>query len=257
MAHRRRGVGIARAGAAIIKPKADELKASDLASAIETIKKLEERLADFAKTHKYDIQNDPEFRAKFLGMCVPLGVDPLSTSKSFWGAMLGLGEFYYELSVKVAEVCIASRSRNGGIIRVSEVNNILMQRGTKFQFADSCVKRAYHEDDIVKSVKKLSQLGSGFHTITVGQVVLIVSVPEELDDDHMQVMNLAEDDRYCPYGEVTISAISRALQWNEERSNRALELLLGKGMIWLDMNRGEKRYWFPSLWKQGARNIIK
>jgi ESCRT-II complex subunit VPS22 len=50
-------------------------------------------------------------------MCVPLGVDPLSTSKSFWGALLGLGEFYYELSVKVAEVCIASRSRNGGIIR--------------------------------------------------------------------------------------------------------------------------------------------
>ena len=100
-----------------IKPKADELKASDLASAIETIKKLEEKLADFAKTHKSAIEHDPEFRAKFLEMCVPLGVDPLSTSKSFWGAMLGLGEFYYELSVKVAEVCIASRSRNGGIIR--------------------------------------------------------------------------------------------------------------------------------------------
>lgn len=100
-----------------IKPKADELKASDLASAIETIKKLEEKLTDFAKTHKYAIQHDPEFRAKFLEMCVPLGVDPLSTSKSFWGAMLGLGEFYNELSVKVAEVCIASRSRNGGIIR--------------------------------------------------------------------------------------------------------------------------------------------
>jgi ESCRT-II complex subunit VPS22 len=100
-----------------IKPKADELKASDLASAIETIKKLEEKLADFAKTHKSAIQHDPEFRAKFLEMCVPLGVDPLSTSKSFWGAMLGLGEFYCELSVKVAEVCIASRSRNGGIIR--------------------------------------------------------------------------------------------------------------------------------------------
>ncbi len=111
-----------------IKPKADELKASDLASAIETIKKLEEKLAVFAKTHKYDIQNDPEFRAKFLEMCVPLGVDPLSTSKSFWGAMLGLGEFYYELSVKVAEVCIASRSRNGGIIRYEHLLYSMKQR---------------------------------------------------------------------------------------------------------------------------------
>lgn len=125
------------------------------------------------------------------------------------------------------------------------MKNILMQRGTKFQFADSYVKRAYNEDDIIKSVKKLSKLGSGFRTITVGKAILIVSVPEELDDDHMQVMNLAEDDRYCPYGEVTITAISRALQWDEERSNRAVELLLGKGMIWLDVNRGEKKYCFP------------
>ena len=45
------------------------------------------------------------------------GVDPLSAEKGFWGSMLGIGEFYYELSVKVAEVCLASRSRNGGIIR--------------------------------------------------------------------------------------------------------------------------------------------
>ncbi len=102
-----------------IKPTAEALKASDLASAIETVKNLEAKLAEFATTHKYAIQHDPEFRAKFLDMCVPLGVDPLSTSKSsFWGSMLGeLGEFYSELSVKVAEVCIASRSRNGGIIR--------------------------------------------------------------------------------------------------------------------------------------------
>ena len=128
---------------------------------------------------------------------------------------------------------------------VSEVKDILMQRGTKFQFGDSNVKRAYNEDDIIKSVKKLSKLGSGFRTITVGHVVLIVSVPEELDDDHMQVMNLAEDDRYGQYREVTIDAISRSLRWDEERSRRALDLLLGKGMIWLDVYRGERRYWFP------------
>jgi ESCRT-II complex subunit VPS22 len=49
------------------------------------------------------------------------GVDPLSSEKGFWGSMLGMGEFYHELSVKVAEVCIASRSRNGGIIRLEFV----------------------------------------------------------------------------------------------------------------------------------------
>ena len=83
--------------------------------------------------------------------------------------MLGIGEFYVELSVKVAEVCLASRSRNGGIIRVSEVKEILERRGTKFQFANSTSKCIYMEEDIITSIKKLSKLGSGFRTVNVGR----------------------------------------------------------------------------------------
>ena len=221
---------------------------------METVEKLEITLGEFAKTHKHSIQHDPEFRARFLEMCAPLGVDPLSAEKGFWGSMLGIGEFYYELSVKVAEVCLASRSRNGGIIKVSEVKDILTQRGTRFQFANSKNKSSYSEEDIITSVKKLSKLGSGFRTIKVGRVVMIVSVPEELDDDHMQVMNLAEDSsRGSLYGVVTVDDMTRELGWDKDRSNRALELLLGKGMVWLDIHRDQKRYWFPSLWrKQGS-----
>lgn len=102
-------------------------------------------------------------------------------------------EFYVELSVKVAEVCLASRSRNGGIIRVSEVKEILERRGTKFQFANSTSKSIYTEEDIITSIKKLSKLGSRFRTVNVGRVIMIVSVPEELDADHMQVLNYAEE----------------------------------------------------------------
>lgn len=163
--------------------KAEELKATSLASAMETVEKLEIKLGEFAKTHKHAIQHDPAFRAKFLDMCAPLGVDPLSAEKGFWGSMLGIGEFYYELSVKVAEVCLASRSRNGGIIKVSEVKDILLQRGTRFQFADSKNKSSYSEEDIIISVKKLSKLGSGFRTVKVGREIMIVSIPQELDDE--------------------------------------------------------------------------
>ena len=53
----------------------------------ETIKKLEEKLAAFAKKHKKEIQEDPAFRKKFLEMCAPLGVDPLSSQKGFWDAL--------------------------------------------------------------------------------------------------------------------------------------------------------------------------
>ena len=129
--------------------------------------------------------------------------------------------------------------------RVSEVKDVLTQRGTRFKFADSKNKSSYSEEDIITSVKKLSTLGSGFRTIKVGRIMLIVSVPEELDDDHMRVMNLAENDEYGPYGMVTTEDMSRALGWDDERSNRALELLLGKGMVWLDVHGRQKKYWFP------------
>ncbi|KAL7505979.1 hypothetical protein ACHAXN_003343 [Cyclotella atomus] len=212
---------------------------------METVEKLEIKLADFAKKHKHDIQHDPAFRSKFLECCAPLGVDPLSSEKGFWGSMLGMGEFYHELSVKVAEVCIASRSRNGGIIRVSEVKDILTTRGTKFKFADSKDKTSYSEEDIITAVKKLGKLGSGFRTIKVGKSQMIVSVPEELDDDHMQVMNTAEDNSLGEYGMVTVTLLRDTLEWDEERAKRALDLLLGKGMAWIDEHDGVKSYWFP------------
>ena len=82
---------------------------------------------------------------------------------------------------------------------------------------------------------------------------MIVSVPEELDDDHMQVMTLAEDDSHGRrYGVVTVPDLTHALGWDQDRSKRALDLLLGKGMIWLDVDKGIKSYWFPSLWERGA-----
>jgi len=178
-------------------------------------------------------------------------VDPLSAEKGFWGNILGIGEFYYELSVKVAEVCIASRSRNGGIIRVSEVKDILTSRGTKFKFAHSKSKIiSYSEEDIITSVKKLAKLGSGFRTVEIGRSVMIVSVPDELDNDHMQVMNIAEDDRFGPYGMVSVEHLRNALNWDEDRAKRALDLLLGKCMAWVDDFKGVKTYWFPSLWKR-------
>lgn len=85
--------------------KADEMKAISLQSALDTVESLEIKLTDFAKKHQNEIQNDPVFRQRFLQMCAPLGVDPLQASKkSFWGQLLGMGDFYHELAVKVAEV---------------------------------------------------------------------------------------------------------------------------------------------------------
>lgn len=197
-------------------------------------------------------------------MCAPLGVDPLSSTKGLFTGLLGIGQFYYELSVKVAEVCISTRSRNGGIISVEEVRQILKNRGTRFNFSKQQNRNKQQEnktefncseDDIITAVKKLSKLGSGFRTEEVGKSVIIISVPIELNKDHMEVMQIAshsDDVTYSSqFGSVTIKDVITLKKWDKPRASRAMKLLLEEGMAWIDRNKfGEEVYWFPSLWKE-------
>ena len=197
-------------------------------------------MTEFAKKHRQEIQQDPAFRYQFLQMCAPLGVDPLSTEQSFWGKLLGMGDFYYELAVKVAEVCLASRSRNGGIISLQEVKEILGARQTKFSLAGQKTK-SYSKQDIQTAISKLSTLGGGFRILQVGTSTMIVSVPTELDQDHMAVMTLAQEG----VGGVSLEQVQEATGWNEERAQRAVDLLLTQGMAWVDEYKGQSLYWFP------------
>jgi len=68
-------------------------------------------LESFALKHKKEINSNPVFRNQFLKMCKEIGVDPLScnllihyallANKGFWVDVLGVGDFYYELAVRV------------------------------------------------------------------------------------------------------------------------------------------------------------
>ncbi|KAL3928443.1 MAG: hypothetical protein SGBAC_012651 [Bacillariaceae sp.] len=209
MSHRRRGVGVGRSGAAGKKQfakKADEIKATSLQSALDTMEKLRVKLKDFAKHHQAEIQDDPAFRQQFL---VP---------------------------VKIAEICFATRSKNGGIIAVSEIQEILSRNK----------KKQVHKGDIPIAVNKLKSLGGGFRIIEIGKTSMIVSVPTELDSDHVQVFSLAESGEGC----ITTDDISTQLGWNHNRAERVMKLLLSEGMAWEDKYHGVSFYWFPSVWKE-------
>lgn len=66
-------------------------------------------------------------------MCNAIGVDPLISSNtkkggqggtgSFWSQMLGgsVNDFYFELAVRVVEVCRETRAENGGMMAVDEI----------------------------------------------------------------------------------------------------------------------------------------
>lgn len=71
-------------------------------------------------------------------MCSAIGVDPLASSSgagskdgggSFWAQLLGgsVNDFYFDLAVKVVEVCGATREENGGLIGVKELKDRIMR----------------------------------------------------------------------------------------------------------------------------------
>ena len=259
--------------------KADEMKAISLQSALDTVELLEVKLSDFAKKHQSEIQNDPVFRERyvvrdpftssntamnstliplmyflyhllfysFLQMCGPLGVDPLASKKSFWGQLLGMGDFYHELAVKVAEVCLAAKARNGGIMSLTEVQTLLAKRKTKLGMAKSSSTQVVSKSDLQVAISKLSQLGGGFRTVQVGKSIMVISVPTELDKDHMQIMTAAS--AFAETG-LTVDNVMHTTYWSRERTQRALDLLLQQGMAWLDTHKGEDMYWFPSIWQE-------
>ena len=88
-------------------------------------KMFKERLEHFAKNHREEISRDPHFRRQFQEMCAAIGVDPLASSRGFWAETLGVGDFYYELAVRVVEYCMANRTKLGGLIQLSVIARYL------------------------------------------------------------------------------------------------------------------------------------
>ncbi|KAJ3044485.1 ESCRT-II subunit protein snf8 [Rhizophlyctis rosea] len=192
-------------------------------------------LEDFARKYRKDIKRDPEFRKHFQRMCSNIGVDPLASNKGFWSELLGVGDFYYELGVQIAEICMATRERNGGLIELSELKRHLERmRGRNAQ--------QISEDDILRSIKNLRPLGNGFDIVTIGDRKLIQSVPRELNRDFSAVLDLAHH-----VGFVRISDLTSKLGWDVERASHTLDNLLKDGICWIDAQAPEPEYWVSSF----------
>ncbi|NWZ39637.1 SNF8 protein, partial [Brachypodius atriceps] len=159
--------------------------------------------------------------------------------KGFWAELLGVGDFYYELGVQIIEVCLALRHRNGGLIRLQELQ-LQVQKG-RGKFAQDV-----SQDDLLRAIKKLKVLGNGFGIIPVGGTFLVQSVPAELSMDHTVVLQLAEKK-----GFVTVSEIQASLKWETERAKQVLDHLLREGLAWLDAQApAEPQFWLPALFSE-------
>nr|DAD45585.1 TPA_asm: hypothetical protein HUJ06_003815 [Nelumbo nucifera] len=106
------------------------------------------QLEEFARKHKNDIRKNPAFRSQFHEMCAKVGVDPLASNKGFWAELLGIGDFYYELGVQIVDICLETRSENGGLINLQELCSRLRQRR-------KAARESVSEDDCLRAINKL------------------------------------------------------------------------------------------------------
>ena len=184
-------------------------------------------------------------------MCSAIGVDPLAGSNvkgkaggrsgakgSWWTQMLGgdVNDFYFELAVRVVELCRATRGENGGLIGLGECRESVARGkgiGGGMNISD---------DDILRAVKSLGPLGSGFSVVSVGSKQMIRSIPKELNTDQSTVLEAIQ-----VLGYVTSSMLEDNLKWEQARADTALADLLADSLVWVDAQASEKEYWSPTF----------
>ncbi|KAJ9664936.1 ESCRT II complex subunit Dot2 [Coniosporium apollinis] len=230
-------------------------------------------LHQFAVTHAKDIRSNPTFRAEFARMCNAIGVDPLASSHtarggkesggSFWSQMLGgsVNDFYFELAVRVVEVCRDTRAENGGLVAVAEVRQRVQKGrgvGGGMEVSEYVeppllveemvlvlgMMKLMHmcSDDILRAVKSLEPLGSGFTILNLGHKQMIRSVPKELNTDQSTVLEAIQ-----VLGHVTVSMLQINLNWERPRAIAVIDDLMADSLVWVDKQADETEYWSPTF----------
>lgn len=243
-----------KVGVAAIKRKKDEanqfsavgknLEENKISFVRDVFEKFKISLTEFAEKHRDRINSDPEFRMNFNSMCNSVGVDPLTSNKGFWADMLGYGDFYFELGVKIIQICMKQRSQSGGIISLDELLKLIKKR------QDSRNGPEISEEDVKRAVSKLQILGSGFRIYEINGKSMVISVPMELNKDHEEIFTVASMERLIGIdaGHAFVSEdMMINAGWSVERFHLTIQPLLRDGNCWIDIHMGQTRYYFPWL----------
>lgn len=249
----RKGVGIgafdrSRLTSAHFATHGSNLRASNAEALSTQLAVFRSVLQQFAQTHAKDIRSDPSFRAQFARMCNTIGVDPLASSHTdsssagntggLWAQVLGgsVNDFYFELAVRVVEICGATRAENGGLIKLSE----LRERASSGRMEGAS---QISEDDVRRAVGTLKPLGGGYAVLKVGSREYVRSVPKELSNDQAAVVEAVE-----ALGCVSVSLLRDNLSWEGARCRTVIDDMMAEGMLWVDkQTKGEWEYWSPSF----------
>ena len=203
-----------------------EFEISKLSSVRELLSDFQDTMMQFAAKHRVRINSDPEFRVQFHAMCRHAGVDPLASNRGIWANVLGIGDFYFDLGVVIIEICLKTRAEYGGLISVSD----LLRR---IHLSSKGGRKDVSINDINRAVEKIAVLGSGFRMVQIMGNPMVLSLPVELNKDHEDIINEAQDS-----GSVSELSMTSMHGWSAERFGIAIRPLLLDGIVWLDHHKG-------------------
>lgn len=145
-----------------------------------------------------------------------------AATKGFWSELLGVGDFYYELAVQIIEVCLRTRSQNGGLIAMEDLMQLLRaRRGKHAQEISECAAVlavctapltsslaqgrycARHQERSRPRQRLCHRLGrcarlshskcaSPMSSVCAGPRRMVQSVPRELNTDHYAVLTIIQ-----------------------------------------------------------------
>ena len=233
-------------------------------------------LRNFAIAHRDEIRRNPEFRHAFQQMCASLWVDPLAGHPvtastggrpgkvaNLWNELLGFGDWQYELGVQIVDVCVSTRTRNGGIIAVNELINCVNRlRHGKSTFSSDvgCLSL----QDIERSISALQPLGCGYKILMLHDTPVIRTIPHDFSSDSISVLEyLSSFEAPRDAANVTYVTEKHAMtsmhhfysnhtKWSLSRIQKSLQdMLLCEATLWvdvvLDLARGGENRRFYSL----------
>lgn len=186
-----------------------EQQSDEIASQLSTF---QEALKTFAREHATEIKQNSQFRNTFVKLALKIGLDPFvsGSDESAWAAV-GMNEFYYQVAVRVIEVCYATQMENGGLLSVSQVCRFLNEENEAFGH------EWLRETDVVRAVDSLAPLGPGFVLEKIAGKQYIRSLPLELNTDQNVVLEAVEI-----LGYVTISILRDNYAWERSRCIQVL-----------------------------------
>lgn len=151
-----------------------------------------------------------------------------------------MGDFYFELSIQIVEICLALAESTGGMLEISELKERLIRSRRQ-----KAKQQEITTEDILLATKKLKIFGNSFQVHSLGKNRHIIqSIPGELSLQETKALTVAADQEN---GFVTKSLLMKELGWNEMRTQQAIDKLISEGLVWVDEQSEEPSFWFPSL----------